>query len=290
MLDNAKKNIPKTLDWRSYSQPDVFNGDAINYLSWNKNQHVPYYCGSCWAQGVTSALADRFNVMHIRDQGKFPTSPIALAAQVLVDCSHGQNYGCNGGEPYTAVEYIFDNGIPHVSCMQYTAQNAIAHDQTCTGEYICRDCAPPIPKDIAELYPENCIEPTDYPLYYIDSYGNATNAEDMKAQIYAFGPIGCGIQATDNLEQNYKGGIFQSDLKTYTGSNHEISVVGWGVNDEKVEYWIVRNSWGTYWGDYGFFYLKRSDNPLDNLGVEKDCTWSTASYTKGKLPSTFVTE
>lgn len=290
MLDKAKTEIPKTMDWRSYAQKDVLDGKPINYLSWNKNQHIPYYCGSCWAQGVTSAMADRFNVMHIRDHGKFPTSPIALSAQVIMDCSKGQNYGCNGGEPYTAIEYIFDNGVPHASCQQYTAQNNIAHDEMCTGTYVCRDCTPPIPTTLAELMPENCYEPESYPLYYVDSYGNATNAEDMKAQIYAFGPIGCGIEATDHLEDEYTGGIFQSQLKTYTGSNHEVSVVGWGIDDKEGEYWIVRNSWGTYWGDYGFFYLKRSDNPLDNLGVEKDCTWGTASYDKVIPDPDFVTE
>jgi len=145
MLDKAKANIPKTMDWRAYAQDGVFDGKPINYLSWTKNQHIPYYCGSCWAQGMTSATADRFNVMHIRDNGQYPTSPIALAAQVIVDCSHGQNFGCNGGEPYAAAEYIFDNGVPHVTCMQYTAQNNIEHGDTCTGTFICRDCAPQFP-------------------------------------------------------------------------------------------------------------------------------------------------
>jgi len=69
MLDKAKANIPKTMDWRAYAQEGVFDGKPINYLSWNKNQLVPFFCGSCWAQGITSTMADRFNVMHIRDKG-----------------------------------------------------------------------------------------------------------------------------------------------------------------------------------------------------------------------------
>jgi len=89
----------------------------------------------------------------------------------------------------------------------------------------------------------------------------------MKAAIYANGPIGCGIDATAALEA-YTGGIF-SQFLLLPQINHEVSVVGWGVENNE-EYWIVRNSWGTYWGEWGFFRIKMY---VDNNGIETDCDY-----------------
>lgn len=88
-----------------------------NYLSWTINQHIPQYCGSCWAQGTTSAIADRFNILN---DLKTP-SPVGLDAQVVINCQAGGS--CDGGNPGDVYEYANKYGLHHSSCMQYTAYN-----------------------------------------------------------------------------------------------------------------------------------------------------------------------
>ena len=95
----------------------------------------------------------------------------------------------------------------------------------------------------------------------------------MKAEIYQNGPISCGMHATDNFKK-YKGGIF-SEHEENPILNHEVEVVGWGHDDTEGDYWIARNVWGTFWGEFGYFRISMDK---DNLGIEKECTAATPSF------------
>ena len=238
----------------------------MNYLSWNKNQHIPQYCGSCWAQGSTSAIADRFNILNKGTSKE--TAPVGLNAQVIVNCQAGGS--CDGGNPGGVYRYAHKHGIPHSSCEQYSAYNLQGRD--CEPIDLCRDCTWP-PNEPGDESLDGC-KAVDFTKYYIGDHYSVRGADKMKAELYAHGPISCGIHVTDDFENNYKAGMIWKE-KSLGMINHEISVVGYSVNDDGQEYWIGRNSWGTYWGDYGFFLMNMHG---ENLDITLDCVAGIPTY------------
>lgn len=95
----------------------------------------------------------------------------------------------------------------------------------------------------------------------------------MLQEIYQRGPISCGIAVPDELE-TYAGGIFE-DTTGNLDVVHEVSIVGFGV-ENGTKYWVVRNSWGSHWGEQGFFRVVRGTN---NIAIESDCAWAVAEDT-----------
>jgi len=81
-------DLPETHIWD--------NVDGVNYLTNMRNQHIPSYCGSCWAHAATSAMSDRIKIAR-----KAAWPDINVAPQVLISCSGDD--GCHGGEAYNAL-------------------------------------------------------------------------------------------------------------------------------------------------------------------------------------------
>lgn len=252
-------SIPTNFTWG-----DV---NGVNYLSWMRNQHIPQYCGSCWAMGTTSAFADRINIF-IRN-GQFPVT--SISAQVLLNCEPGGS-SCQGGDAQAVHRFFYTKGISEDGCQNYEAKDPSY--PSCQSIDVCEFCLPPDPDSLNDTNPGQCWAP-DYKLFYASQYGRVKGETAIKAEIFARGPVACSIHATDKFF-NYTGNSIYEENVLFPVPNHILSLVGWGEqNGEK--YWIGRNSWGEYWGNRGFFKIKVGG---DNLGIENDCYWAVPSTSK----------
>jgi cathepsin X len=266
---HAPESLPLAFSWNNIA--------GVNYLTKNLNQHIPVYCGSCWAHGSISSLADR---IKIRRKAAWPD--INLSIQFLLNCQMGGS--CNGGDHLATYKAIHEYGsIPYDDCMIYQACSSDSSEEgcknnkqmfECTATNICKTC------DTFTNRGGTCSPIMHYPNATIASYGAVKGSADMMAEIYKNGPIACGINAEEIVD--YTGGVLDlpHQLKMI---NHIISVVGWGY-DEAInkQYWIIRNSWGSYWGELGFLRLVLGEN---QLGIEKTCAFAIpGNWTMQNVP------
>ena len=135
--------------------------------------------------------------------------------------------------------WVAKNGIPDLTCQQYQAKN-----MECSPINMCMNC------DHGTNY---CYEINNYPEITVTEYGTAVGDHQIMAEIYARGPVSAYIDAT--CIEEYTSGINMYDTCSKV-INHAIQLNGWG-SENGTDYWIGRNSWGTYWGDDGFFKIVR---------------------------------
>ncbi|XP_066253920.1 cathepsin L-like [Euwallacea similis] len=184
-------------------------------------------CGSCWAFSLTGTLEGAL----YKSKGQLTS----LSEQQLVDCTLDTNDGCNGGLMEQTFPYIVANGIESEADYPYTAV-----DGTCQYESS---------KVVTKI--------DDYTY----SYGDEGALLEMVSTV---GPISVAMDAS--YIGSYSSGIFSSSDCTTWDLNHGVLVVGYGSENGE-DYWIIKNSWGTEWGESGYIRLRRGTN---ECGVSED--------------------
>ena len=264
------ESIPAFFSWSS-----EFGGP--NWLTRQLNQHVPWYCGSCWAHAALSSLGDRIKIAR-RARG----FDIELSVQYLLNCGAGVAGSCHGGSFTGTYDFIQRTGmVPFDTCLAYESCSSdsteglcgdSSRDYSCSAFNTCRTCSTFAARG------GFCAAISTFPNATVAEYGRVWGMTAMQAEIFARGPIACSLNAEPL--HTYTGGVLRSDEPKVV--NHAVSVYGWGTDPEEGPYWLVRNSWGQYWGEGGSFRIERGS---DTLGLESRCAWATpGSWTESNTP------
>ena len=209
--------------------PTNYDWRDVNDTNWMTPVKSQGSCGSCWAFAVVGAVEATIN---IRENDS--TLDIDLSEQHLVSRCCSRCGDCNGGYPTSALSYIQSNGIANESCFPYTARNG------------------------------NCIPCINWSSYQITRYKFVAN--DINSFKYALtqAPIVVVMRVPDDWFY-YRSGVYEPTGISPDGkvwwANHAIVLVGY-VDDDSIDtggYWIVKNSWGSGWGEGGYGKVKYGD-------------------------------
>ncbi|XP_057662229.1 procathepsin L-like [Diorhabda carinulata] len=202
-----------------------YTGDIPDSIDWTKKGAVTNVknqgsCGSCWAFSTTGTVEGA----NFIKTGKL----ISLSEQNLVDCDY-QDSGCSGGYMINGLKYIEQNGIMSESDYPYKEEDG------------------------------NCMFNESKYAVKISGYKTIISGDedDLKKAIIQT-PVSVAIDVTD-IFQLYTSGTLYDPIcgNTEYDLNHAVLAVGYGTSNG-LDYWIVKNSWGSEWGMDGYVWMSRN--------------------------------
>jgi len=210
---------------------------AKTNVDWSKRNKEPRNqgsCGSCWAFTTQAVMENNYN------DGTRPDLTDYFSTQQLVDCDTS-NGGCNGGWFEGALMFYQNNAVCLEAAYPYTGVQANCEQdkKSKTNSKV---------KDFTSLY---------------DGW-NMT--DDAFWKLLSRGAVAVAVDA-NNSWFSYKSGVCDGDCSA--GVNHAVTLVGYNAGGKcSGAYWLIRNSWGTSWGENGFIKIKDevSNNKSCNIG------------------------
>ncbi|XP_028111031.1 senescence-specific cysteine protease SAG39-like, partial [Camellia sinensis] len=194
--------------------------DVPTTVNWQKEGAVTPVkdqgqCGCCWA---FSAVAAMEGITQLKNGNL-----ISLSEQELVDCDvSGEDQGCGGGLMDEAFKFIEqNNGLTTEDNYPYVGQ-----DGTCDSTRATTSAA------------------------MITGYEDvSSNNEQALLQAVANQPISVAIEGSGSDFKFYSSGVFTGNCGT--NLDHAVTIIGYGATSDGTKYWLVKNSWGSGWGENG---------------------------------------
>ncbi|XP_038123906.1 dipeptidyl peptidase 1 [Cyprinodon tularosa] len=215
--------LPEHWDWR--------NINGVSFVSPVRNQAS---CGSCYSFATMGMLEARVRILTNNSD-----APV-LSPQQVVSCSE-YSQGCDGGFPYLIGKYVQDFGIVDESCFPYTAKDS--------------------PCDL----PQNCGQMYTAEYGYVGGFYGGCSEVAMMTELVNNGPMAVALEVYPDF-MHYKEGIYHhtglaDSINPFELTNHAVLLVGYGrCHKTGQKYWIVKNSWGSGWGEEGYFRIRRGSD------------------------------
>jgi len=205
---------------------DWRNMGGHNYVTGVRDQGN---CGSCYAFAATAVLESRILITS-----RSPDMELDLSEQSMVSCD-SENYGCDGGFLDVAFDFLKKTGAPLEACYPYTSGTSGIAGR-------CEGCAD---------WRQNT--------YRITSFEDvSTSVESIKSAIARYGPVLTGFTVYTDFFY-YQSGIYRHTTGKIEGG-HAVAIVGY---DDAQQCWIIKNSWGSGWGENGYFRIAAGTNECD---------------------------
>jgi len=231
--------LPSSFDWRNQGKVTPV-----------KNQNP---CGTCWVFGTTSALE---SAVLIGENISYDFSEQSVALCVdrswVFEYDHSTDPCGAGGWSWLAAEVFIKKSAVLESCNSYNPSGL-----QCGGACVCDNCAP---------------------VKKVDGYRLVTNDKSqtglIKEAVYNQGPVTMAFYYDEAHKYTHPTYGTVYDCATCVGSNHLVSIIGW---DDSVPHfetpgtgaWLVKNSWGTSWGNNGYFWLAYNSSGMTGIAYLK---------------------
>ncbi|KAI9198155.1 hypothetical protein LWI28_011126 [Acer negundo] len=251
---DRRLSIPRSVSYDKYQNlPDSIDWRNKGAVTPIKTQGK--YCGSCWAFSAVAAMEGFIKI----STGKL----ISLSVQELIDCDKGgANRGCNGGYSDHAFRFIIHNkGLTNESNYPYNGTDGTCNKKKAASHAAKISCFKQVP----------------------------VNNEAALLKAVAQQPVSVVIDASCSEFKYYRSGVFTGNCGTKL--LHAVTVVGYGTeNGNGTRYWIVKNSWGTGWGENGYMRIQRDVNAPEGLcGIAMKASYPTAAF-PCRLPTLLLLE
>ncbi|CAB61032.2 Cathepsin B-like cysteine proteinase 3 [Caenorhabditis elegans] len=232
--------LPDTFDARE-KWPDC------NTIKLIRNQAT---CGSCWAFGAAEVISDRVCI-----QSNGTQQPVISVEDILSCCGTTCGYGCKGGYSIEALRFWASSGA--VTGGDYGGHGCMP--------YSFAPCTKNCPESTTPSCKTTCQSSYKTEEYKKDKHYGASaykvtttkSVTEIQTEIYHYGPVEASYKVYEDF-YHYKSGVYHYTSGKLVGG-HAVKIIGWGV-ENGVDYWLIANSWGTSFGEKGFFKIRRGTN------------------------------